>query len=263
MCTHGSCRAPPGFPVFAMFVENRMEPMVVPGRCPGNTTIQPKVTIMKNNNLSGITSAQVDAALSLAGLETIYSSPDSILKYLQGEPGLGPEFESLVKRNAGDEIAALAEIIKERRECFIRTEKVTDEIVDNLVSAFKRGIVEAGSSDTRVPSDWRIRMAARVCLERESVDYLERCMFTGQWFADTRRDFRSMGVRINAACLPSFKDCPLMPPGGFSSVGGLCFLKRTDKVHYRNLLNSVVVCMGRAYYDWFDHEYYERVKETL
>lgn len=218
---------------------------------------------MKNNNLSGITAAQVDAALSLAGLETLYSSPDSILKYLQGEPGLGPEFESLLNRHAGDETAALAELIGERRDFIIKTEKVTEEAIDGLVSAFRKGIAEAREADPRVPPEWRIRMAARVCLERESVDYLNRCMFTGQWFADTRRDLRSMGVRINAECLPSFKDCPLVPPGGFSSVGGLCFLKRTDQVHYRNLMKSVALCMGRAYYDWFDREYYEKVKETL
>lgn len=241
-----------------------MEPMVVPGRYPGNTSIQPKESIMKdNNNLSGITVAQVDAALKLAGLETLYSSPDSILDYLQGEPGLGPEFESLVNRHAGDETAALAELIGERRDFIIKTEKVTEEAIDCLVAAFMKGIAESREVEPRLPTEWRIRTASRILLERESVDYFNRCMFTGQWFADTRHDFHGLGVRINAACLPSFKDCPLVPPGGFSSVGGLCFLKRTDKVHYRNLLNSVALCMGRAYYDWFDREYYDRVQQTL
>lgn len=220
-------------------------------------------TKIYDDSLPGITAGNVDAALKLAGLDTLYCMPDEILRDLRNERGIGGELESLVKRNAGDEIAALAEIIKERRECFIRTEKVTDEMVDNLFSAFKRGIGEAGASDTRVPSDWRIRMAARVCLERESVDYLDRCMFTGQWIADTRRDFRSLGVRINAACLPRFHDCPLMPPGGFSSVGGKSFMNRKDKVHYRNLLNSVTICMGRAYYDWYGSTYAAKVLETL
>lgn len=67
-------------------------------------------------NLSEITKESVESALILAGLGKFSGFTPEIIKDLQGDPGLESEFDSLVRRKAGDEILALSELVKERLE---------------------------------------------------------------------------------------------------------------------------------------------------
>ena len=66
--------------------------------------------------LAEITKESVESALDLAGLGKYSGFTPKIIRDLQGDPGLETEFDSLVRRKAGDEILALAELVKERLE---------------------------------------------------------------------------------------------------------------------------------------------------
>lgn len=96
---------------------------------------EPKET--RKMKLSNIDSDTVGAALILAGLGKYSGFTPEIIKDLQGDPELETEFDSLVRRKAGDEILALSELVKERLEAGVECYRGVKVCIKNEKEAGK------------------------------------------------------------------------------------------------------------------------------